>query len=319
MNDTTDSQARSQSLTETGRWPHPSPRQAILVLGMHRSGTSAVAGVVNALGAAVPKTLPKPDYWNKRGYFESVPFIVALDELLASAGSSWDDWRQFDPQWFHSSEAERHRRKIKALLIDEFGDEPLICLKNPRICRLVPFIWSVLTELGFACYALLPVRNPLEVAQSLKRRDKFSLPKSISLWLRHVLDAEHRSRGMPRRFLTYEGLLSDWRSQIDRATATMGVIWPKRSGTSEIEIDRFLTHQLHRERASLADLQNHPEIEPLARETYAILTAIAADGEDRQSLARLDRTRRKFEEKCQLAAAAAEQSLAARDGMAARL
>jgi hypothetical protein len=101
-------------------------RRAILVLGMHRSGTSAFGGVINALGAAAPKTLMSANEWNPRGYFESAALFTAHDKLLASAGSDWHDWRQIDPQWFHSREADEHRQKIKAILIEEFDNEPLI-------------------------------------------------------------------------------------------------------------------------------------------------------------------------------------------------
>src|SRR5580700_1164063 len=100
-------------------------RQAILVLGMHRSGTSALGGVISALGAAGPKTLLGPDVCNPRGFFESFPLALAHNELLASAGSSWHDWRPLEPRWIHSEAAERHHQKIREILIGEFGDEPL--------------------------------------------------------------------------------------------------------------------------------------------------------------------------------------------------
>lgn len=99
---------------------------------MHRSGTSALGGVINALGAAGPKT-PLPSHAaNPRGFFESAPLALAHDELLASVGSSWLDWRQLNPQRINSEATEPYRQKIKQLLIDEFGDEPLIVIKDPR-------------------------------------------------------------------------------------------------------------------------------------------------------------------------------------------
>src|ERR1700722_673823 len=101
-----------------------SQRQAILVLGMHRSGTSAVSGVISALGVAGPKTLASPNEWNPRGYFESTRIFAVHDELLKSIGSSWDDWRQLDPQWLQAMAA-THRQAIKALLSEEFGGAPM--------------------------------------------------------------------------------------------------------------------------------------------------------------------------------------------------
>jgi len=156
-------------------------RQAILVLGMHRSGTSAVGGVVKALGVAGPKNLlaPRPD--NPRGFFESAPLTEAHDAFLESGGSFWDDWRQFDSR-IGSNTADSHRAKIKALLSHEFGNAPLFFIKDPRICRFAGFTLSVLAELDIRPVAILPIRNPLEVAYSLMRRNHFSLSKSLLLW-----------------------------------------------------------------------------------------------------------------------------------------
>lgn len=266
---------------------------------MHRSGTSALGGVINALGAAGPKT-PLPSHAaNPRGFFESAPLALAHDELLALAGSSWLDWRQLDQQRINSKATEPCRQKIKQLLIDEFGDEPLIVIKDPRTCRFVPFMSSILDEMNVSPVALLPVRNPLEVAYSLHRRDKITLPDSLLLWLRHVLEAEYHSRHMPRYILSYEGFLVDWRKHMDRAAEKTGVIWPARPDHSDVKIERFLTTDLYHERSTLEDVRNHPDVTSLVRETYQILTTIAEGDEDNGLLAQLDIMRTRFDEACE--------------------
>src|SRR5271163_4686483 len=79
--------------------------QALLVLGMHRSGTSALTRVFSLLGANLPKSVIGPDLNNQAGYWESVELNIIHDELLASAGSQWDDWRAFNPDWLQSGVA----------------------------------------------------------------------------------------------------------------------------------------------------------------------------------------------------------------------
>ena len=271
-------------------------RKAILILGMHRSGTSALGGVISALGVAGPKTLFPRHPANPRGFFESWPLVLAHDAMLESAGSCWDDWRALDSHWLHSKTAERQRQKIRALLVDEYGDEPLIYVKDPRICRFIPFMSSILAELNVSPVAFLLVRNPLEVANSLKRRDEIALTKSFLLWLRHALDAEYHSRHMPRCFLTYEGLLTDWRYQISRAAEKAGIVWPTLSNRPDVEIAQFLTTDLRHETSTLEDLRNHPDVTPMLRATYDILTAIAADGENKDLLDQLDLLRARFGE-----------------------
>jgi hypothetical protein len=212
-------------------------RRAILVLGMHRSGTSSVAGTLGALGVALPKkTLMGAHECNQRGLFESFALACAHDALLASAGSCWHDWRQLDAAWFRSPTAEMHRQRIKGVLADEFEDEAVIVIKDPRICRFVPFTRSMLEELDFQPVAILPLRNPLEVALSLQRRNGFAVSKSSLLWLRHVLDAEFHSRGMPRCFLPFDGLIADWRPQLQRIAETIGIAWPDGSGASAMKV-----------------------------------------------------------------------------------
>src|ERR1700676_1746103 len=141
-------------------------RKAILVLGMHRSGTSALSGTAFALGASAPKTLMPPSLANPNGYWESSPLVQAHGELLASAGSSWDDWRRLDPAWYGSEDASRFHSRIGDVLRSEYDEKPLFVVKDPRLCRLMPFFLSVLKDMSVSPVALLSLRDPLEVAFS---------------------------------------------------------------------------------------------------------------------------------------------------------
>src|SRR5258708_1393498 len=104
-------------------------RRAILVLGMHRSGTSALSGVACALGASAPNHLLPGTSANPRGYWESALLIRAHDRLLASADSSWDDWRRLDPNWHKSQEAQTFHEQLLSILQSEYKDWPLLSIK----------------------------------------------------------------------------------------------------------------------------------------------------------------------------------------------
>src|ERR1700759_5092074 len=106
---------RSAARRKTGKLK----RQAILVLGMHRSGTSALAGVACSLGASAPNNLLPANFSHPNGYWESLPLVQAHSDLLASADSSWDDWRQLDARWYGSEDAPRFRRRIRGILESE--------------------------------------------------------------------------------------------------------------------------------------------------------------------------------------------------------
>ena len=304
MNEVTQGQQWLQSPSEACESASSAQRQAVLILGMHRGGTSALAGVISALGVAGPKTPTGPTKDNLRGYFESAPLGAAHDALLASAGSRWHDWRKFDARWFCSTAAEEHRQRIKDLLLSEYGHRPLIFIKDPRICRFVPFMSAILAELNISPVAILPIRNPLEVAYSLKRRDNFLLPKSILLWLRHMLDAEFHSRQMRRCFVPYEDFLRDRQHYLDGVGKQIGVVWPNTSDSSNVKIGEFLSPDLRHERVSFDKMKNHPDVFPLAVETYNALTKIAAEGESQKILDQLNLIRTKFDEDCRIFGAA---------------
>ena len=253
---------------------------------------------MSALGASAPKTMPDPDRWNPRGYFECARLFVLLDEMLASAESSWDDWQELDQNWFSSESAKWYRQKIKDLLIDEFDDAPLIVIKDGRICRFVPFISSILMTAGFDTVAVLPIRSPLEVALSLRERDGFELSKSLLLWARHVLDAEFYSRPMQRCLVPYEGLIADWRRHLDRVTEKTGIVWRSRSESSAAKIDEFLTTDLHRKLASAEEAAEYPEIVDGFLHIFEMLMNIVTHGEDVTLLEQLDRERIVFNQAC---------------------
>ena len=72
--------------------PKPvAPRRALLVMGMHRSGTSALARVLSLRGAELPAHLMPPNHGNASGYWEPAPIVAINDEMLEYFGSAWDD------------------------------------------------------------------------------------------------------------------------------------------------------------------------------------------------------------------------------------
>ena len=147
-------------------------KTAILVAGMHRSGTSAISRILNLLGCALPKTMDTAGPDNPRGFWESLAIRDLNDRILASAGSAWDDWEPFDPRWYASPVVEEFRDRARATLAEEFGDCRFFVLKDPRICRLLPFWVDSLNGIGATSYIVTPIRNPLDVAMSLEARKR---------------------------------------------------------------------------------------------------------------------------------------------------
>jgi hypothetical protein len=233
-------------------------RQAVLVLGMHRSGTSALARLLNLCGAVLPEGLvePSPEV-NATGFWESRALLALHDEILAAAGGSWHDLRELDPGWFASDAAAGFRARLGALLAREYAGAPLLLVKDPRLCRLLPLWRQVLREMHIEPLVVLPVRNPLEVAASLRERDGFGEGKALLLWLRHVLAAERDSRGLQRAFVTYEQVLADAPGTVERLGRALGVRWPRAPEVAAADMAAFLSPALrHHERDADAVLGN---------------------------------------------------------------
>jgi hypothetical protein len=160
----------------------------------------------------------------------------------------------------------------------------------------MPFWAPVFDEAEWSIRAILPIRSPLEVGSSLKRRDGLGLSYSCLLWLRHVLDAEAETRGMARTILDWPRFLDDKRRALARAGEQLGLIWPQWCESALANVDRFLSPDLRRHKAGDDDLQAHPAISDLVRETYAATIELGEDPKNGCVLRKLDGIRERFED-----------------------
>lgn len=270
-------------------------RRAILVLGMHRSGTSALSGALVHLGVAPPRSLMPATGENERGYFESTAFMAFHDTILAAAGSCWNDWR---PLAFPDETAleSGFRSRAIALLETEFGDARVFVLKDPRACRMVPFWMRTLEFAGIAPHVLIPFRSPQEVTGSLAARDRHMPPgEGVALWLRHALDAEYDSRGVARSFVGMDDLLSDWRGTVARIARDLGMPWPIDPEHAAAGIDGFLSHSLKHHRSDV-----RPVSANWAGRVFDAFTTLAENPAAQAAQAALDETRSAFDQACSL-------------------
>lgn len=266
----------------------------VLVLGMHRSGTSAFARVLSLLGCDLPKTLLGAHTSNETGHWESQPVCLLNDRILDSAGSEWNDWLEFNPGWLQSPRAEEFREQAQAILQDEFGSSRLFILKDPRICRLVPFWLEVLKAAGARPLIIFPLRNPLEVSPSLEKRNGIEPRLGQLIWLRHVLDAEFASRGTPRFFTSYDRLLRGWARTAEDAQTTLGIVWPRMSTHVALEIEAYLSEKYRHHREPVEAVLDNPRLSTWLRSAYQLLGNWTITGERTEDFAALDRIKKEF-------------------------
>ena len=243
-------------------------RRAVVILGMHRSGTSALTGVLGLAGAGLPANLMPATPANPRGYFESQLLYELHEEIFAEAGVTWQDLLPPPPDWFRSGHAARFVDRLCKALREEFGDAPLLVLKDPRMCRLVPLWARVFQRLAIAPCYVLAIRHPLEVAASLEREHQMDERKATLLWLDHLLRAEHDTRGQRRSVVSYEHLLADWRGTIARIGADLDLPFPRLSRRTEAEIDEFLSSKLRHHGADRDALVQRRDVAGWVKDAY---------------------------------------------------
>lgn len=269
-------------------------RQAILVLGMHRSGTSAMAGISHLCGAAAPAGMMDAAFDNPTGFWESLPITALNEAIFMSLGCHWFDALTFDAANIDAVSRRDLVARCIAALTKEFGDAPLLVLKDPRLSLLLDFWLPAFAASNVAVAPILALRHPAEVVSSMRRRDGMPVDIAGPMWLHYTLQSERRTRGQPRAVLSYDRLLQDWRGSLARVSTEAGIAWPIRFGSVTAEIAEFLRpHMRHHHAAAGKVAVGRQPLSAWIAETYGALRGIE-EGRGASQYARLDRVHAEF-------------------------
>ena len=244
----------------------------LLVVGAHRSGTSAVTGALGALGFTVPAVKDRMD-WPKSNpeHWESLSLSLFNEDLLERMGGSWDAPPELPDDWTRAP-ALRGVRDPGGLLTVAFCEGGPSVWKDPRVCLLLEY-WR--QALGGPLAAVLVWRSPLGVARSLGQRDEVALVDGLALWERYNRSALAGLIGVDTYVAQYESIVAEpgrfvadvagWLGTLDQFTAHADQ-WDTKAATESI--DRSLLHQSgDRQQGSeaiVADEQQHL-VEQLSR------------------------------------------------------
>lgn len=176
----------------------------VLVVGMHRSGTSLLAGVLNTLGITFPGKAIEADIHNPDGYFEWAEVVHIQERLLIDLERWWPSPQgtfALPNDWLAHPATVRARLRLHTLLQCEvLQQNSLWAIKDPRCSRLLPLWFELARDLGIPLKILLAVRNPAEVITSLVNRDGpitgMDSNRAQQLWWRHnleVVEATHKA------------------------------------------------------------------------------------------------------------------------------
>ncbi len=178
---------------------------ALFVLGFGRSGTSALTRVISLSGAALPAGLLGATKENRRGSWEPRAVVHLTQAILWRYRSSAYDLklRVQDDAAFDAKEKPAWIAKIKAY-INTLPQSPLVVIKEPKMTALIGMWFEGARQAGFDVAAVIAVRHPEEVIESLAKRASRQIyvhasPElSSAWWLKYTLLAERDTRGVPR-------------------------------------------------------------------------------------------------------------------------
>ncbi|MFL6260644.1 MAG: sulfotransferase family protein [Thermoanaerobaculia bacterium] len=186
--------------------PPAAPAAQVAVLGMHRSGTSALTSLLRLMGlwAGEEEDFPPPDDHNQAGYWEHRG-VWSIDEaILQTLGASWSGAADLDLSSLGEGLRGLFRERAREIVQDLDRHGPWV-VKDPRLCLLFPF-WREILERPFC---VLIYREPLPVARSLAARDGFPIPYGIALWELYTRQALAATRGLPRVLISHRELMAD--------------------------------------------------------------------------------------------------------------
>jgi hypothetical protein len=213
---------------------------ALLILGMHRSGTSAVTRVVNLLGAEIGDRLIPSGHDNPSGFWENATAVEINEQLLRDLDRTWYDMREMPDGWMETAAAAKALDLARKFIRRDLGGSTFCVLKDPRTCLTAPLWIKAFESLEFEVSCLFVIRDPREVVESLHRRNQWPRSPLYLMWVQYLLEAEAATRGCRRTMMSYDQLLDDWRASMAQVSTDLHVTWPVDFDSAGSAIDTFL-------------------------------------------------------------------------------
>lgn len=242
----------------------------IFIVGMGRSGTSAVTRILSLCGAALPERVLRSGPGNPRGYWEAEVALKRNNQFLQALGSSYHD----PSLGFLEAQISREARALHARNVRSFlsglPKADAVVVKDPRVSGLVESWDTAARSLGLVPKYVHMFRHPSDVAASLHARYGLSTRYSFALWLKYNLLPERMTRHAPRIFASYRELLRDWKQIVQKCSEGLKLTLVIDDKVIA-EVGEFLSSDLEHHRADDTDLLDDATTREWVGRTYAML------------------------------------------------
>lgn len=255
-------------------------KQVYVVLGLPRSGTSAIARGLAALGINLGDRLQPPDHRNPKGFYEDLDIMYKINRGVSRVWSQ--DWMSLDvdPDLFETNaELRSFRNYASDLLSKRLADSEAWGFKDPRTNMLMPFWKAVFKTLNVDDRYIIVVRHPLAAAHSLQKFTDVDIESGLILWIKFLVNAIEATHGKKRVLVHYERMLQDPRAQLMRMHSQLGILGALNEDDISSYANGFLDSRLQRHQFSDDDLLTHPAVSvvPACTALYSFALRLAKD------------------------------------------
>jgi hypothetical protein len=176
--------------------------------------------ILNRLGVyfGPEEHLHGPYRYNQKGSWEHRLIRKINEEIFSRFGGDWHNLPVFSPGWENASELEDLKEKARAVLQQDFGDAENWGYKCVLTCLTLPFWKQLLPPMQY----VICMRNPVDVALSLERRDGFAFEKGFHLWLLYTKFALEHTVGQSRILVCSENWVNGWQDELQRLADFLG-------------------------------------------------------------------------------------------------
>lgn len=252
--------------------------KAICILGMHRSGTSTVTRAVNFLGPYLGEAkdlIPAaPD--NPEGFWERADVVDLHDRILEKFRRTPDAVMPLPVNWHTAATVQPLKEELRVLIQRNFGNSGLWAWKDPRTCLTLDLWKQLLSELSIPLSCVFMVRNPLDVAKSLNKRNNMPKDKALGFWLSHNLAALDSCADLPTVFVSYDDFLNDWEAELSRVAQALQIPWADDAEELRSNMAAFVQPSLRHSQSRRDDLT---EVAAPVREVYQLILDQTRKGE----------------------------------------
>ena len=212
----------------------------VIILGMHRSGTSAFTKGLELFGVDLGENLLPPNVSNTKGYFEDTQLVGINEKILRKNGLLWSTLQVLDAADLLGPSFEKEQNEARKFLKGKLAQGIPIGLKDPRLCRTLPLWQKIFVEMSVRVGYLIVFRNPFEIASSLEERNGMSVDYGLTLWGSYQLDALRYTEGKSRLFVGFHQLLENSERELTRISQFLETTWNPHSQASLEYEKKFL-------------------------------------------------------------------------------